>query len=227
MTRHGQAAVRHLVMGRLPRADGSRVDGRWTDDFASVRRHPLSQPAPAVSLSYVAVSELESVQPRIGLVVRGSHADLDEAFAAARPRLQRIAVSLVGQAHAEDVVHDTYLLARASAAQLRDPLAIEAWLARICVHRSFRISTRGRRVRELIDRLAGEERAIPRTTALELRELVDALAPRERAVVILQHGFGYSLIEVAALVGISHANARQISSRARARLLKAWEEAER
>ncbi len=173
------------------------------------------------------MSELESVQPRIARIVGGSHADLDEAFAAARPRLERIATSLVGPAHAEDVVHDTYLLARASSGRLRDPLAVEAWLARICIHRSFRVSSRGRQFRELMDRLGGRERAIPRTTALELRELVDALEPRERAVVILHHGFGYSLLEVAELVGVSHANARKISSRARARLLKAWQEAER
>ena len=61
---------------------------------------------------------------------------------------------------------------------------------------------------------------------LELHELVENLPPRERAVVVLQHGYGYSLDEVARLVGISHANARKISSRTRARLLRQWLEAE-
>ena len=43
---------------------------------------------------------------------------------------------------------------------------------------------------------------------------------------MLQHGYGYTLAEVAELVGISHANARKISSRTRAKLLRAWLEAE-
>jgi RNA polymerase sigma-70 factor (ECF subfamily) len=173
------------------------------------------------------VTDIESIQPRTGRVVRRSSVDLDEAFAAARPRLQRIATSLVGPSDAEDVVHDTYLLARARAGQLRDPLAVEAWLVRICIHRSFRVNRRGRRFRELLDRLPGRERPVSRASGLELRELIDGLAPRERAVVILQHGYGYSLLEVAELVGVSHANARKIASRARARLLRAWQDAER
>jgi RNA polymerase sigma factor (sigma-70 family) len=179
-----------------------------------------------VSLSCVAVTDIETVESRIRPVVLRSSADIDEAFAAARPRLQRIATSLVGSAQAEDVVHDTYLMARARAGQLRDPLAAEAWLARICIHRSFRVNRRGRRFRELLDRLPGRERPGPRAFGLELRELIDGLSERERAVVILQHGYGYSLLEVAELVGVSHANARKIASRARARLLRAWQEAE-
>lgn len=174
----------------------------------------------------MALTELERI-PGIAPVVRRAHAELDEMFAAARPRLERIATSLVGPAQAEDVVHDTYLLARSQVGQLRDPLAGEAWLARICVHRSFRVTSRRRRLRELLARLPGRERPAPRASALELRELIDELMPRERAVVILQHGYGYSLLEVAELLGISHANARKISSRARARLLRAWQEAER
>ncbi len=173
------------------------------------------------------MTEIEGIEPRIIPVVRRALIDVDEAFVAARPRLERIAISLVGQALAEDVVHDTYLMARARAGQLRDPLAAEAWLVRICVHRSFRVNRRGRRLRELLDGLAGRERPAPRASGLELRELIDGLAPRERAVVILQHGYGYSLIEVAELVGVSHANARKIASRARARLLRAWQDAER
>ena len=90
----------------------------------------------------MAVTDIEGFEARVGPAVRRSHADLDEAFAAASPRLRRIAVSLVGPALAEDIVHDTYVIARARAGQLRDPLAAEAWLARICIHRSFRVSRR-------------------------------------------------------------------------------------
>lgn len=174
-----------------------------------------------------AVTRIEAIEPRISPVIRRSDADLDAAFVAARPRLVRIATSLVGPAAAEDVVHDAYLVARRSVVQLRDVAAIEAWLARICVHRSFRVQRRGRRLRELLEQAQGRGGPAPRASGLELRELIADLDPRERAVVVLQHGYGYSLVEVAALVGVSHANARKISSRARGRLLRAWQAAER
>ena len=169
---------------------------------------------------------VEAIEPRLVQVTRRTDVDLDSAFAAARPRLVRIANSLVGAESAEDVVQDTYLMARDRITQLRDPAAIEAWLARICVHRSFRLRRRGKRLQELLGGMP-----FPRFTPaphgrLELHDMIESLPPRERAVVVLQHGYGYTLDEVAALVGISHANARKISSRTRAKLLRQWLEAE-
>lgn len=169
---------------------------------------------------------MEAIEPALRPLTGRSDVDLDSAFASARPRLLRIATSLVGPDTAEDVVHDTYLTARARVSQLRDPAALEAWLARICVHRSFRIKRRGRRLQELLAVIPFARTTPPASGRLELQELVEGLPPRERAVVVLQHGYGYTLAEVAELVGISHANARQISSRTRARLLRQWQEAE-
>ena len=169
---------------------------------------------------------MEAIEP--GLVRSASRPDVDleSAFASARPRLLRIATSLVGPDTAEDVVQDTYIAARARLAQLRDAGAVEAWLARICVHRSFRIKRRGRRLQELLPHVPFSRSTPSGTGRLELQELVERLPPRDRAVVVLQHGYGYSLAEVAELVGISHANARQIASRTRARLMQQWREAE-
>jgi DNA-directed RNA polymerase specialized sigma24 family protein len=172
------------------------------------------------------VLRVEAIEPGLGQVTRPSDVDLDSAFAAARPRLVRIAGSLVGADSAEDVVQDTYLMARDRIGQLRDPGAIEAWLARICVHRSFRVRRRGRRLHELLGTLQFPRVTPPPQGRLELHELIEQLPPRERAVVVLQHGYGYSLDEVARLVGVSHANARKISSRTRALLLRQWLEAE-
>lgn len=169
---------------------------------------------------------MEAIEPALRPITGRQDVDLDSAFASARPRLLRIATSLVGPDTAEDVVQDTYLTARARVGQLRDPAALEAWLARICVHRSFRIKRRGRRLQELLAVLPFARTTPSGSGRLELHELVENLPPRDRAVVVLQHGYGYTLAEVAELVGISHANARQIASRTRARLLQQWREAE-
>jgi RNA polymerase sigma factor (sigma-70 family) len=152
----------------------------------------------------------------------GERVDVDAAFEEVRPRLVRIAIGLVGAAAAEDVVHDTYLVARERIGQLRDPLAIEAWLARICIHRCFRLRRRRIHLERLLPRLAPAAATGP---DLDLRSLIEELSPRERTVIVLHHGHGYSLAEVGDLVGVSHANARAIASRARRRLLKAWLEA--
>ncbi|MEO5704694.1 MAG: sigma-70 family RNA polymerase sigma factor [Candidatus Limnocylindrales bacterium] len=169
---------------------------------------------------------VEAIEPALRPISGREDVDLDSAFASARPRLVRIAASLVGHDAAEDVVQDTYLTARARLGQLRDPSALEAWLARICVHRSFRIRRRGRRLQELLAVVPFARSTPAASGRVELHELVENLPPRDRAVVVLQHGYGYTLAEVAELVGISHANARQISSRTRARLLQQWREAE-
>jgi RNA polymerase sigma-70 factor (ECF subfamily) len=172
------------------------------------------------------VWRVEAIEPALRQVTRRSDVDLDSAFAAARTRLVRIAASLIGWDAAEDAVQDTYLAARSRIGQLRDPGAVEAWLARICVHRCFRMRRRGKRLTELLNILPFPRHSPAPSGRLELSELVERLPPRDRAVVVLQHGYGYSLAEVAELVGISHANARQISSRTRARLLRQWQEAE-
>lgn len=152
----------------------------------------------------------------------GERVDVDAAFEGARPRLLRIAFGLVGTEAAEDAVHDTYVIARDRIGQLRDPLAIEAWLARICIHRCFRLRRRRFHLERLLPRLAP---AAARAPDLDLRSLVEDLPARERTVLVLHHGHGYTLAEVGELVGISHANARAIASRARRRLLRAWLEA--
>ncbi len=172
---------------------------------------------------------MEAIEPQLQQVGRraADDVDVDAAFAAARPRLVRIAASLVGADAAEDVVQDTYLVARERRRQLRDPGAVEAWLARICIHRAFRVGRRGRRLVQLLAWLPAARQEAAPGGPVELRELIERLPARERAVVVLQHGYGYSLAEVAELVGISHANARQIASRTRGRLMREWLEAER
>ncbi len=151
--------------------------------------------------------------------------ELDARFEGIRPRLLRTAATLVGLDAAEDVVHDTYLVARARVGQLRDPAALEPWLVQICVRRCFRLT---RRSRQLVRLIAGMPRPAHEAAApwLEVRELLEALGARERTVLVLHHVYGHSLVEVADLLGISHANARAIASRGRRALLRRWLEAD-
>lgn len=153
---------------------------------------------------------------------KDARAAFDERFAHARDRLLRICRSLVGAESAEDVVQDTYLVARERIGQLRDPAAVEAWLARIAIHRCYR--QRQRRMH--LDRLLPWLHRTPSSSSLELRELIERLPVRERTVLVLHYGHGYSLGEIGQLLEITHVNARAIISRARRRLVTAWLESE-
>lgn len=152
----------------------------------------------------------------------GGAVDLEASFERARPRLLAISRGLIGAGGAEDVVQDTYLVARERIGQLRDPAAVEAWLARIAIHRCYR--QRQRRMH--LDRLLPWLHRTPSSSSLELRELVERLPVRERTVLVLHYGHGYSLGEIGQLLEITHVNARAIISRARKRLVAAWLESE-
>jgi len=148
---------------------------------------------------------------------------LDETFEQLRPRLVGICRSIAGEA-AEDAVHDAYLQARRSIAQLRDLEALDGWLTTIALRQSI---ARHRRARRLSDRLA---ELLPRQSSavsdVGLRQLVEELPIRARAVIVLHHGYGYSLREVAEILGLTHTNVRSIAARTRHRLMDQVREAD-
>lgn len=150
-------------------------------------------------------------------------ADFDGRFELARHRLVAIAGSLVGAQEADDVVHDSYLLARPRYGQLRDPAAFESWLTRIVVNQCFGRHRRTKRFRDLVPAL------LPRRASssdIGLRDLVERLPARERTVLVLHYGHGYRLEEIAALLDLTHTNVRTIIARTRKRLFAAWRRAE-
>lgn len=157
---------------------------------------------------------------------RSAVADFDARFDAARGRLLRIAVSLVGDTEAEDVVQDTYVAARRRLPQLRDPDALEAWLTAIAVNLAFSRHRRRRALRNLLPRLHRSQ-VVHGSRDLALRELVEALPPRERTVLVLHYGHGYRLEEIAGLLDLTHTNVRTIIARTRKRLFTAWRDPDR
>ena len=153
-------------------------------------------------------------------------AHFDQRFGEMRERLLRICIGLVGPDHAEDVLHDAYLLTRNRVAQLRDVNRFEAWVARAAVNLCYNRHRSRRRASERLPRLAASRPpAADRDPGL--RELIERLPPRERTVIVLHYGHGYRTGEVAELVGTSPANARSILFRARRRLARQLEETER
>jgi RNA polymerase sigma-70 factor (ECF subfamily) len=152
-------------------------------------------------------------------------ATFDRQFANVRDRLLRICTGLVGQDHAEDIVHDVYLRARSRRGQLRDVRLFDAWIARAAVNQCFNRHRTTARLREHLPRFRPRDDAP--TADLGLRELIERLPSRERTIVVLHYGHGYRLNEIAELLDLNPSNARTILHRARVTLRQQLREAER
>ena len=164
-----------------------------------------------------------------GMSASGVVSDADVAsFRTVRPRLLRIAYRVLGGAtEADDVVQDTWIRwQRADRSEVRDAAAfLVATTTRLAINvgqsaRARRETSMPPRLVEPVDSGADPSLGAERREALELavRVLVAKLSPTERAVYILREAFDYPYGQIAELLALSEANARQILTRARRRL---------
>lgn len=138
---------------------------------------------------------------------------VDAAFTSARAELVGLCRPIVGD-DAEDIAHDTYLLARSRVGQLRDPERASAWMARIALNLCFQRHRRLERLKQLLPFL----RSQPRDRNPEVKEAVAELPTAQRTVVVLFYGQGLNVSEIAVLLGQKPSTIRSILFRARGRL---------
>jgi RNA polymerase sigma-70 factor, ECF subfamily len=156
------------------------------------------------------------------------HDDGLPEFLGARPRLLGIAYRMLGSAgEAEDIVQDTWVRWQtADRSVVRDAAA---FLVTTAVRLSMNVlqSARWRREsavgswpREPVDGRADSRLRAERRQALELGivRLLEKLTPTERAAYILREAFDYSYRDIASVLRLEEANARQVVTRARQRL---------
>ena len=160
-----------------------------------------------------------------------SHDTLEEAattFLAVRDRLFSIAFRILNNcAEAEDIVQDAWLRWQTcDRTAVLDPAAfLTTTTKRLCINtlQSARVRREthiGGWVAEPADHNADPLRNIEQCEALEYAALalLERLSPSERAAYVLREAFDYSYTEIAAIVDVTQANARQLVSRARKRL---------
>jgi RNA polymerase sigma-70 factor, ECF subfamily len=150
-----------------------------------------------------------------------------EIFAAYRPELFALAYRMLGSASdAEDVLQDAYLrFSAAPRADVRSPKAyLNTIVTRLCLDRlkaarSTREQYLGPWLPEPILTPADDDpqRVAERHEAISLAFLVllEQLNPTERAVFLLREVFEYPYPDVAAMLGLSEANCRQVLHRAK------------
>lgn len=109
-------------------------------------------------------------------------------------------------ADAEEVVMDTLVTAWRRAADLRDDGALRTWLLRIATRHALSRRRRPRHTTtslELAAPLAAAPRDEPSTDRVLIAEALAALSPKMRAAVALHHYAGFTLPQVAAIMGTS------------------------
>jgi len=149
-------------------------------------------------------------------------------FEGVRPRLFGIACRVLGgAAEAEDVVQDAWIRWHGtSRREVRDaPAFLATATTRLAINVTQSARTRHEApsdawLPEPIDVAADPTIGVERDEELELavRTLLEKLSPTERAVYVLREGFDYPYRQVADVLELSEANARQVLVRARARL---------
>lgn len=147
------------------------------------------------------------------------------AFESARSRLFGIARRMLGSAaDAEDVLQDVWTRWQSIDRRVvRDPQAFLATTAtRLAINvlqsaRTRRETCVGPRLPEPVDTSADPELGAERGEALELAVLVllERLSPTERAAFVLREAFSYPYKDIAEILHVEEANARQLVTRAR------------
>jgi RNA polymerase sigma-70 factor, ECF subfamily len=159
----------------------------------------------------------------------GEMSEADAAsFQAVRSRLFGIAFRVLGDAtEAEDVVQETWIRWQTTdRSVVRDAAAFLATTTRhLAIHviqsaRARRETYVGPQLVEAVDVGNDPSCDVERREALDvaLRTLLEKLSPTERAAYLLREAFDYRYRELAAVLELSEANARQRVARARRRL---------
>lgn len=147
---------------------------------------------------------------------------LRDGFEAERPRLQRIAAGILGDADgAQDVVQQAWLRLHATEALIDN---LPGWLttvtSRLCLDR---LRARTPVPTESIQVAATEpdpadDVVLADTVGIALQVVLDRLTPAERVAFVLHDGFGVDFELIASMLDTTAMAARKLASRARAKV---------
>jgi len=155
----------------------------------------------------------------------GEYNDGLSAFARVRPRLFGIAYRMLGSAaEAEDIVQDVWLQWQSTNRSVVEnpPAYLATTTTRLCINLAQSAHSRretyiGTWLPEPVDTSGDPGIGAERGEALKLavQVLLEKLSPTERAAYVLREAFDYPYRQIADILQMEEANARQLVSRAR------------
>jgi RNA polymerase sigma-70 factor, ECF subfamily len=155
--------------------------------------------------------------------------DFDAVFRRYSAYVARVAVRLMGtDSELDDVVQEVFIEAHRGLQTLREPGAVRAWLARICVRRTVRRLRRRRLLSFLsLDAMTETDEPLDPGSSPErqaevrkLYRMLDAMPVEERVVWVLRHVEGESLDAIVVLCGCSKSTVQRRLRAAQARFVK-------
>lgn len=136
----------------------------------------------------------------------GDAAALDELMVRWQERLWRHAVRLTGDADAAwDILQETMIAISRGLDRLADPAAFPGWAYRIATNQCLAFFRRRHRHRLSLEAYFALQPAEPRqdpAPGLDLREAIMQLSPPQQTLVSLRYEEGFSVAEIAGILGI-------------------------
>ena len=164
-------------------------------------------------------SQNEELVHWIRLAQDGDHQAFEQVYHRTQALARQVAFSVVSQNLVDDAVQESYLLAYRKLKQLKAPEAFLAWLCRLVLHTSQRISKKNKPFLELAEGLtAGTEQTEQALDSLALRQALTRLPQRDRDVLITRDLLEFSYSEVAYILKIPITTVRSRLHKARKKL---------
>jgi RNA polymerase sigma-70 factor (ECF subfamily) len=202
------------------------------DDGTEPARVSVTRADGITARSGRALAELDDLE-LVRAHVDGESGAFAELFRRHRDRLWAVALRTLGdREEAADALQDALLSAHRGAGRFRGDSAVTTWLHRIVVNACLdRIRRRqahptvplleGSRTSATGRSTGGTEPAAPmpdRDAVLDVRQALAQLPPEQRAALILVDVQGYSVAEVAVILGVAEGTVKSRCARGRARL---------
>jgi RNA polymerase sigma-70 factor (ECF subfamily) len=182
-----------------------------------------------MSLAYAATMARETPsESQESRLVASARTGDQEAFGELVRRHQRRVFRLAGRFfrqpdEVEDVAQETFLTAWRKLDTYRAKAPFEHWLTRVCLNCCYARLRKQRANEQAFAREPTAPRPDP-DARVEVERLLGRLANHDRFVLLLLHGEGWSVAEIAERLGWSRVNVKVRAHRARQRLRRLMEE---
>lgn len=154
--------------------------------------------------------------------VKGAQLADSDAFEAivrlTEDHARKLAYSIVGPDHCEDVLQESYLLVFRKIAQVKRPEAFMGWLCRLVMHVAYRYNKKYPETDELPTIADAKDGSSALLDSLVLRAALKELKKKDQELLVLRELLSFSYEEIAQVLEIPVGTVRSRLHKARARL---------
>ena len=151
-------------------------------------------------------------------VKKGDSQASRELFNVTAEGVRKLAYSLVGPEHCDDVLQESYLLVFQKIHQVREPARFRSWLYRLVLYVAYRYRKREPKWEQIDTDLEGGAQPEDVLNTIELQKALAKLKQEDRELLILREVASFSYEELAHLLRVPKGTVRSRLHKARSRL---------